>query len=183
MEVATIGGGCFWCLEAVYLDLEGVHRVQSGYSGGKAPNPTYEEVCQGTTGHAEVIQVHFEPEMTTFREILEVFFAIHDPTTPNRQGADTGTQYRSVIFYHTSKQKEVGEKLIGELEGQGLWSGHVVTEISAFEEFFPAESYHDDYFRRNSGQPYCQAVINPKIAKFRARFASKLKSNRGGESP
>ncbi len=176
MEVATIGGGCFWCLEAVYLDLEGVDGVKSGYAGGNAPNPTYEEVCRGTTGHAEVVQVRFDPEITSFREILEVFFATHDPTTLNRQGADVGTQYRSVILYHSPKQRETALGLIRELEPQGLWGGPIVTEVVALEEFYPAEGYHDDYLRRNPEQPYCRAVINPKIAKFRARFSHKLKS-------
>lgn len=179
MEVATIGGGCFWCLEAVYLDLDGVHRVQSGYSGGVSGNPSYEEVCQGHTGHAEVIQIHFEPASTTFREILEVFFSVHDPTTLNRQGADVGTQYRSVIFFHSPQQKKVAEDLIRELDGQDLWPDPVTTEVTSLESFFPAEAYHADYYRRNSTQPYCQAVINPKLAKFRARFAEKLKSRKG----
>jgi peptide-methionine (S)-S-oxide reductase len=182
MEVATIGGGCFWCLEAVFLDLEGVSRVQSGYSGGMSKDPTYEEVCRGTTGHAEVVHLHFDPETITFREILEVFFAIHDPTTLNRQGADVGTQYRSVILHHSPAQRDVAVGLIRELDAQGLWPAPIVTEIIPFEEFFPAESYHDDYFRRNPGQPYCRTVINPKVAKFRSRFAQKLKSNQGGRS-
>ena len=181
MEVATIGGGCFWCLEAIYLDLEGVSQVQSGYSGGMSPDPTYEEVCQGTTGHAEVVHLHFDPEIITFREILEVFFAVHDPTTLDRQGADVGAQYRSVILHHSPTQKEVAVGLIRELDAQGLWPDPIVTEVVPFEAFFPAESYHDDYFRRNSGQPYCRTVINPKVAKFRVRFAQKLKSAKGGE--
>ena len=175
MEVATLGGGCFWCLEALYLDLEGVHRVQSGYSGGNAPNPTYEEVCTGTTGHAEVVQLEFDPETTPFRQILEVFFSIHDPTTLNRQGGDVGTQYRSVVFHHSPDQERVTREMIRELDTQGLWPDPIVTEVVPFERFFPAESYHDDYFRRNPEQPYCQAVINPKVAKFRSRFAQKLK--------
>jgi len=176
MEVATLGGGCFWCLEAVYLDLEGVQSVRSGYAGGSVPNPSYEEVCRGTTGHAEVVQLTFDPEVVTFGEILEVFFAIHDPTTLNRQGADVGTQYRSVILYHSQDQRETAESLVRTLNAQGIWERPIVTEVSAFQEFFPAEAYHDDYFRRNPGQPYCQAVINPKVAKFRSRFAGKLKS-------
>ncbi len=181
MEVATIGGGCFWCLEAVFLDLNGVTKVQSGYSGGVSANPTYDEVCRGATGHAEVVQLQFEPETISFTEILEVFFAIHDPTTLNRQGGDKGTQYRSAIFFHSAVQKEAAERLIRELDSQDLWSGPIVTEVAPFEEFFPAEGYHDDYFRRNPGQPYCQAVINPKVAKFRSRFSHRLKSNQGGE--
>jgi peptide-methionine (S)-S-oxide reductase len=179
MEVATIGGGCFWCLEAVYLDLEGVHDVKSGYAGGNAHNPTYEEVCGGTTGHAEVVQVRFDPEITSFREVLEVFFATHDPTTLNRQGADVGTQYRSTILYHSPEQRETALGLIRELEPQGFWGGPIVTEVMPLEKFYPAEGYHDDYFRRNPEQPYCRAVINPKIAKFRERFSHKLKSRPG----
>ena len=176
MEVATLGGGCFWCLEAVYLDLEGVQKVQSGYAGGQHPSPTYEEVCRGKTGHAEVIQVEFDPETTSFREILEVFFSIHDPTTLNRQGADVGTQYRSAIFYHSLEQKGTAETLIRELDSEGIWGEPIVTELAPLKEFFAAEAYHDDYFRRNSGQPYCRAVIDPKVAKFRSRFRHKLKS-------
>jgi peptide-methionine (S)-S-oxide reductase len=183
MEVATIGGGCFWCLEAVYLDLEGVYEVKSGYAGGTTPDPSYEEVCRGTTGHAEVVRVRFDPEVTSFREILEVFFAVHDPTTPNRQGADVGTQYRSIILHHTPSQREVALKLIGELASEELWAGPIVTEVIGFEEFYPAEGYHDDYFRRNPEQPYCQAVVSPKVAKFRARFAHKLKGSQGIGSP
>ncbi len=177
MEVATLGGGCFWCLEAVFLDLEGVIQVQSGYSGGESTNPTYEEVCGGTTGHAEVVQLQFDPETISYREILEVFFAIHDPTTLNRQGSDVGTQYRSDIFFHSPAQKEIAEGLIRELDLQGLWSDPIVTGVVSFEDFFPAEGYHDDYYRQNSGQPYCQAVINPKLAKFRSQFGHKLKSH------
>jgi peptide-methionine (S)-S-oxide reductase len=182
MEIATVGGGCFWCLEAVYLDLEGVSRAQSGYSGGETRNPTYEQVCGGTTGHAEAVQIHFDAGAISYREILEVFFAVHDPTTMNRQGADVGTQYRSAIFYHSPAQKEVAETLIRELDSKGLWSGPLVTQVVPFEEFFQAEEYHDDYFRRNPGQPYCQAVINPKVAKFRSKFAHRVKSDRGGGS-
>ena len=183
MEVATIGGGCFWCLEAVYLELDGVHRVRSGYAGGASVHPTYEEVCRGTTGHAEVIQIHFQPQTTNFREILEVFFSVHDPTTLNRQGADAGTQYRSVIFYHSLEQKNTADDLIRELEEQGIWSEPMVTEVTALKEFFPAETHHDDYFRRNSAQPYCQTIISPKVSKFRARFAHKLKSRQGQNNP
>ena len=165
------------------MDLDGVHRVRSGYSGGASDHPTYEEVCRGTTGHAEVAQIHFQPQTTTFREILEVFFSVHDPTTLNRQGADVGTQYRSVIFYHSLEQKNTAEDLIRELGKQEIWSGPMVTEVKALKEFFPAESHHDDYFRRNFAQPYCQAVINPKVSKFRARFAHKLKSRQRQEYP
>lgn len=177
MEVATLGGGCFWCLEAVYLDLEGVHEVHSGYSGGPSSRPTYEEVCTGTTGHAEVVQVHFDGAITTYPEILEVFFSVHDPTTLNRQGADVGTQYRSVIFHHSPDQRETAVEMIEALNRQEIWSGPIVTEVVALKEFFTAGGYHANYFQRNRNQPYCQAVIDPKVAKFRSRFAHKLKSN------
>lgn len=179
METATLAGGCFWCIEAVFQDLKGVHRVQSGYAGGTTPNPTYEEVCRGTTGHAEVVQVEFDPEVVTFPEILEVFLAVHDPTTLNRQGGDVGTQYRSAIFFHTAAQEAQAREAIGEVEEAGVWDGSVVTEVTPLATFHPAEPYHDDYFSRNPQQPYCQAVINPKVAKFRSRFAHKLKSHGG----
>ncbi|MFC1661432.1 peptide-methionine (S)-S-oxide reductase MsrA [Gemmatimonadota bacterium] len=176
MEVATLGGGCFWCLEAVFEDLEGVTRVESGYSGGSVENPTYEAVCTGSTGHAEVVQVEFDPSVTAFREILQVFFAVHDPTTLNRQGADAGTQYRSAVFFHTPEQERAARDMVAELEGEGLWSDPIVTEIAPLGRFYPAEAYHRAYFRRNPYQAYCRAVINPKVAKFRQRFAHKLKS-------
>ena len=176
MEVATLGGGCFWCLEAVFLDLEGVENVSSGYAGGQHPSPTYEEVCRGTTGHAEVVQVQFDPEATSFRELLEVFFSIHDPTTLNRQGADVGTQYRSAVFYHSAEQQKTAQTLIRELEAEGIWPDPIVTEIAPLEKFHEAEAYHHDYFRRNPSQGYCRAVIHPKVAKFRSRFRHKLKS-------
>lgn len=179
MEAATLGGGCFWCLEAIYLDLEGVQSVRSGYAGGSLPNPTYRQVCEGETGHAEVVRVEFDPSVTSFREILEVFFATHDPTTLNRQGADVGTQYRSAIFYHSAEQEKVAREVVGQLEDEGVWEKPIVTEVTPLSSFYPAEDYHEDYFRRNPQQPYCQAVINPKVAKFRARFAHKLKSRRG----
>ena len=180
MELATLGGGCFWCLEAVFLDLEGVQRVRSGYSGGDVPDPTYDEVCRGATGHAEVVQVEFDPSVTTYREILEVFFSVHDPTTLNRQGADVGTQYRSAIYFHSPSQEIVARALIGELNAAGPWPDPIVTEVSALGEFYQAEDYHADYFGRNPSQPYCQAVIHPKVAKFRSRFAHKLKSLQPG---
>jgi peptide-methionine (S)-S-oxide reductase len=179
MEVATIGGGCFWCLEAVFQDLEGVRRVQSGYAGGDVPNPSYEEVCRGTTGHAEVVQLRFDPEIISFREILEVFFSVHDPTTPDRQGADVGPQYRSIILFHSPEQKSTAEGLIRELDDRGLWKDPIVTQVVPLRAFFPAEAYHDDYFRRNPAQPYCQVVIHPKVAKFRSRFAHRLKGGEG----
>ena len=175
-ESTTLGGGCFWCLEAVFEQLDGVRRVRSGYTGGRRPNPTYEQVCSGATGHAEVVQVEFDPDVISFREILEVFFTIHDPTTLNRQGADVGTQYRSVIFYHTPVQKVVAEELIAELEEEETFEEPVVTEIAALGAFYPAGDYHDAYYRRNTSQPYCQVVITPKLAKFREKFASRIKS-------
>jgi len=179
MEFTTLGGGCFWCLEAAYLEMEGVHSVQSGYAGGAVPDPTYEEVCRGTTGHAEVVQVEFDEAVTTFREILEVFFGLHDPTTLNRQGADVGSQYRSAIFFHSPQQEQVARELVPELEAEGLWADPIVTELAPLRAFYAAGSYHEDYYRRNPEQGYCQAVINPKLAKFRARFAHKLRSPEG----
>jgi len=175
-EVATLGGGCFWCTEAVFQDLRGVEKVQSGYSGGHVPNPTYEEVCGKGTGHAEVVQVTFDPSVVTFRELLEVFFTVHDPTTPDRQGADVGPQYRSAVFYHSPEQKAVAEEVIHDVNERRLWGAPVVTEVTEFTEFYPAESYHDDYFRRNPYQGYCQVVIAPKVSKFRKQYLEKLKA-------
>jgi peptide-methionine (S)-S-oxide reductase len=175
LEVATLGGGCFWCLEAVFKQLRGVTEVVSGYSGGVVPNPSYEQVCTGRTGHAEVVQVTFDSQVISYREILEVFFDIHDPTTLNRQGADVGPQYRSVIFYHTPRQKEVAEEVIQELNGAGVWDNPIVTEVEAFEAFFRAEAYHQQYFEQNPRQPYCRAVVAPKVAKFRKRHSLRLK--------
>lgn len=175
LEVTTLGGGCFWCTEAVFERLEGVHRVDSGYSGGHDPQPTYEQVCSGSTGHAEVVQLHFDPTVVSFREILEVFFTVHDPTTLNRQGADAGTQYRSVIFYHSPEQKRTAEEVIRTLEGEGLWPAPIVTEVSPLETFYPAEAYHREYYRRNSSQGYCRVVIEPKLAKLRSRYAARMK--------
>ncbi len=174
-EVATLGGGCFWCLEPVYEELRGVERAESGYSGGTVPNPSYREVCTGTTGHAEVVQVTFDPEEVSFKEILQVFFAIHDPTTLNRQGADVGTQYRSAIFYHDEEQKEIAEEVIEEIEAEGIWDDPIVTEVTPFETFYKAEEYHQEYYKRNPQQSYCQFVIKPKVAKFRKEFVDKLK--------
>ncbi|MBV9125112.1 MAG: peptide-methionine (S)-S-oxide reductase MsrA [Planctomycetes bacterium] len=174
-EVATLGGGCFWCLEAVFEQLRGVHKVESGYAGGQAAHPTYHQVCSGETGHAEVVQVTFDPAVLSFREVLEVFFAIHDPTTLNRQGADAGTQYRSVIFYHSPEQKRVAEEVVQELNAAGIWDASLVTQVVPFSEFYRAEDYHQEYFRQNPGQPYCQVVISPKVAKFRKQFLNKLK--------
>jgi peptide-methionine (S)-S-oxide reductase len=175
-EIATLGGGCFWCLEAVFDQLHGVEKVQSGYSGGQVANPSYRQVCAGTTGHAEVVQITFDPQALSFRELLEVFFVTHDPTTLNRQGADVGTQYRSAIFYHTPEQKETAERLMADLNAARIWDAPIVTELVPFREFFPAEEYHQEYFRRNPGQGYCQVVIAPKVAKFRKQFAAKLKA-------
>lgn len=174
-EVATLGGGCFWCLEAVFEQLRGVERVVSGYSGGTEVNPSYQLVSMGTTGHAEVVQITFDPQIATFKEILEVFFTIHDPTTLNRQGADVGPQYRSAIFYHTEGQKVVAEQVVRELEAAKIWGAPIVTEVTAFAAFYRAEDYHQEYFRRNRGQAYCQVVIAPKVAKFRRRYLEKLK--------
>jgi len=175
LQTATLAGGCFWCLEAVYDELKGVERVESGYSGGSTRQPTYREVCSGATGHAEVVQVHFDPELISYRNLLNVFFTIHDPTTLNRQGADVGTQYRSAVFYHDEQQKSEAEGLIMELNAQGLWDRPIVTEVMKFEKFFPAETYHQEYFARNPLQPYCMAVVAPKVAKFRKHFTEMLK--------
>jgi peptide-methionine (S)-S-oxide reductase len=175
-NVATLGGGCFWCLEAVFEQLRGVERVESGYAGGALPNPTYREVCNGNTGHAEVVQVTFDPAVVSYREILDVFFATHDPTTLNRQGADAGTQYRSVIFYHTPQQKEAAEQRLAELNAAGIWYAPLVTQVLELPAFYKAEDYHQEYFRQNPMQPYCQAVVSPKVSKFRKLFASKLKA-------
>lgn len=174
-QVITLGGGCFWCLEAVFNELRGVEKVVSGYAGGQAVNPSYREVCSGSTGHAEVVQVSFDPEVISFREILTIFFSIHDPTTLNRQGADVGSQYRSVILYHDESQRETAAALIAELNEAGIWPNPIVTEIAPIEAFYEAEDYHQEYYRYNSEQPYCQVVITPKLAKFRKNFAHKMK--------
>jgi peptide-methionine (S)-S-oxide reductase len=178
LEIATLGGGCFWCLEAVFEQLEGVKSVKSGYAGGSMPNPSYEQVCTGSTGHAEVVQITFDPEKITYQELLEIFFTIHDPTTLNRQGGDVGTQYRSVIFYHTPEQEKVANEVIEKLEASGIWENPIVTELVEYKEFYPAEEYHQEYYRRNRAQPYCQAVITPKLAKLREKYFKKLKSVR-----
>ena len=174
-DVATLAGGCFWCLEAVFDDLEGVTDVVSGYSGGHVPNPTYKHVCTGETGHAEVVQIRFDPDVISYQDLLRVFFAIHDPTTLNRQGGDIGTQYRSAIFYHTPEQKIGAEETIAELTAARLWDRPIVTEVAAFQAFYSAEEYHQEYFRRNPVQPYCQAVVAPKVAKFRKQYIQRLK--------
>lgn len=175
-EIATLGGGCFWCLEAVYVNVRGVEKVESGYAGGKTPDPSYELVCTGMSGHAEVVQVTYDPEVITFRELLEIFFTIHDPTTLNRQGADKGTQYRSAIFYHSPSQKAEAEAMIELLSREKVFSSPIVTEVVPLEQFYPAEAYHRDYYERNPGQGYCQAVVAPKVAKMRKQWAAKLKT-------
>ena len=174
-EVATLAGGCFWCMEAAFDELRGVQKVQSGYSGGETLNPTYEQVSTGATGHAEAVQVTFDPKVISYRDLLYVLFTIHDPTTLNRQGADVGTQYRSAIFYNSPEQKKVADEVIAELTADHVWSDPVVTQVAPFGTFYAAESYHDQYYKRNSSQPYCQAVISPKIEKIRNKFADKLK--------
>ncbi len=174
-EITTLGGGCFWCIEAIFSELKGVQTAVSGYSGGKNDNPTYEQVCSGRTGHAEVVQLTFDPKIISFKEILEIFFTTHDPTTLNRQGNDVGTQYRSVIFYHSKKQKEIAQETILELENSKKWSNPVVTELSPFEKFFEAEAYHQNYFKLNASKPYCKVVIEPKVDKFRKIYLNQLK--------
>lgn len=175
MEIATLGAGCFWCVEAVFQNLKGVQKVVSGYSGGKIANPSYKEVCAGTTGHAEVAQITFDPSVVSFEEVLEVFFQTHDPTTLNRQGNDIGTQYRSAIFYHSQSQKEIAERVIAALIKAQVWDKPIVTEVVAFEKFYPAEDYHQNYFNLNGDQPYCQYVVRPKVEKFKKVFSHKLK--------
>jgi peptide-methionine (S)-S-oxide reductase len=175
-ELATLAGGCFWCLEAVYKELRGVERVVSGYAGGHVSNPTYREVCEGTTGHAEVVQITFDPALASYRELLEVFFTIHDPTTLNRQGGDVGTQYRSAVFYHTPEQRETAERVVAEMTAERVWDSAIVTEVTPLDKFYPAEDYHQDYFEKNPTQPYCAAVVAPKVSKFRKLFLDRLKA-------
>ena len=174
-ETATLGGGCFWCLEPIFKDLKGVQSVVSGYAGGTRPNPSYEQVCSGATGHAEVVQVTFDPSAISYRDLLNVFFTIHDPTTLNRQGADVGTQYRSIILYHSPEQKETAESVMRSLAEDGVWDNPIVTQVVPFETFYRAEDYHQDYFVDNPRQPYCNVVIAPKVAKFRKQYAAMLK--------
>jgi peptide-methionine (S)-S-oxide reductase len=173
-EVATLGGGCFWCLDGIFRDLKGVEKVESGYAGGQAKNPSYREVCSGTTGHAEVVQVTFDPAVITFRDLLGVFFTIHDPTTLNRQGADKGTQYRSVILYHSDEQRRIAEQVISELTDAKVWDDPIVTQVVPLTQYYPAEQYHQDYFAQNPDQPYCRVVIAPKVSKFRKRYLDRL---------
>jgi peptide-methionine (S)-S-oxide reductase len=175
-EVATLGGGCFWCTEAVFTELKGVESVEPGYAGGTVPHPTYEQVCTGTTGHAEVVQVTFDPRVLSFHDLATIFFTVHDPTTRNRQGNDVGPQYRSVVLYHDAQQKAVASEVIRELEAEKLYRKPFVTELVPFTEFYPAEEYHRDYFRRNPERGYCQIVIAPKVAKFRSKFAERLRT-------
>lgn len=176
LETATLAGGCFWCLEAVFDNLQGVEDVVSGYSGGIMPSPSYKLVCTGITGHAEVVQLKFDPQQISFKEILEVFFTIHDPTTRNRQGADIGTQYRSAIFYHSPEQKATAEQVINELNAAHLWDQPIVTEVTPFKTFYPAEEYHQEYFAKHPNEGYCQIIIAPKVAKFRKKYMDRLKA-------
>ncbi|MBN2118792.1 MAG: peptide-methionine (S)-S-oxide reductase MsrA [Anaerolineales bacterium] len=175
LQAATLAGGCFWCLEAVYDELKGVHSVESGYAGGHVDNPSYRDVCTGDTGHAEVVQIRFDPNIVSYRDLLNVFFTIHDPTTLNRQGGDVGTQYRSAIFYHDEEQKQIAEEVIRDLTAQKLWDNPIVTEVTKFDKFYLAEDYHQEYFAKNPYQPYCQVVVAPKVGKFRKRFLEMLK--------
>jgi len=175
LETAILGGGCFWCLEAVYDELIGVESVESGYSGGKAVGPTYQEVCTGATGHAEVVRINFNPQVVSYQDILHIFFTIHDPTTLNRQGADVGTQYRSVIIYRDETQKRIAEQVIQEIEAAKIWDKPLVTQVVPFESFYIAEDYHQEYFKKNPYQGYCQMVVAPKVAKFRQKYAARLK--------
>jgi peptide-methionine (S)-S-oxide reductase len=176
-EIATLGAGCFWCVEAIFQDVQGVRKVVSGYAGGTVDNPTYEQVCTGNTGHAEAVQIMFDPVIISYTDLLYIFWRTHDPTTLNRQGADIGTQYRSVIFYHTDEQKRLAAQLKQEIDASDLWPNPIVTEISPFTNFYEAEAYHHNYFRRNPSQPYCRAVIDPKVQKFRKTFQEKLKNS------
>ena len=175
LQTATLAGGCFWCLEAVFDDVKGVHGVESGYAGGAMANPSYREVCNGNTGHAEVVQVHFDPNVVSYRDLLNVFFAIHDPTTLNRQGADVGTQYRSAIFHHDDEQKMIAEELVKDLNAQKIWDKPIVTEVAKLDKLYMAEDYHQEYFAKNPYQPYCQAVVAPKVSKFRKHHLEMLK--------
>ncbi len=175
LETATLAAGCFWCVEAVFDDLKGVESVESGYSGGHTENPTYKEVCSETTGHAEVIQVKFDSQEVSFKEILQVFFSVHDPTTLNRQGNDIGSSYRSAIFYHSDEQKRIAEEVIREVTEEGVYDNPIVTEVKSFDKFYIAENYHQEYFANNPNQPYCAAVVAPKVAKFRQKFVTRLK--------
>ena len=175
VEVATIGGGCFWCTEAVFDIVEGVQKVESGYSGGQVPNPTYEEVCSGATGHAEVIQIVFKPDVISYKDILRIFFATHDPTTLNQQGSDIGTHYRSMILHHSDQQRDVAKEVIQEVDSSKVWGAKLITELRPFQVFYKAEDYHQKYFQKNPNQGYCKVIISPKVAKFRDHYREKLK--------
>lgn len=175
LETATLAAGCFWCVEAVFDDLQGVEDVVSGYSGGHTEDPTYKEVCSETTGHAEVVQIRFDPEVLSFADLLRVYFTVHDPTTLNRQGGDIGSSYRSAIFYHSEAQRETANEIIAEITAEGIYDNPIVTEVTPFDKFWPAEDYHQEYFANNASQPYCAAVVAPKVAKFRQKFVSRLK--------
>ncbi len=175
-ETATLAGGCFWCLEAVFDDLKGVTNVVSGYTGGSMANPTYEAVCSGRTGHAEVVQIQFDPSIISFSDLLHIFFTIHDPTTLNRQGADVGTQYRSAIYYHTPEQKQIAETTIAEISAEHIWQNPIVTEVTPLDTFYPAEDYHQEYYANHPNAGYCQVVIAPKVAKFRQKYDQQLKA-------
>jgi peptide-methionine (S)-S-oxide reductase len=175
LQIATLAGGCFWCLEAVFKELKGVESVESGYSGGTVPDPTYHEVCDGETGHAETVRVTFDPSVLSYHNLLTIFFTIHDPTTLNRQGNDVGTQYRSAVFYHDEEQKKILDEVMGEIAAASIWGAPLVTEVRPFEAFYPAEDYHQEYFKKNPWQPYCRVVVAPKVAKFRQKFAERLR--------
>jgi peptide-methionine (S)-S-oxide reductase len=175
LQVATLGGGCFWCLDPIFKDLKGVKKVVVGYSGGSAKNPSYRMVCTGKTGHAESLQVTFDPDVISYKELLKIFFSFHDPTTLNRQGADVGTQYRSAIFYHDETQKAIAEETIAEIDQAGIWGNPIVTEVTPLEVFYPAEDYHQDYFKNNPNQGYCRVVIAPKVTKFRKYYTEMMK--------
>ena len=177
LETATLGGGCFWCLEAVFEQARGVEKVISGYTAGHTNNPTYDDICSGTSGHAEVVQITFDPQVISYRTLLEIFFTIHDPTTPNRQGNDRGTQYRSIILYHDESQKTVAHEVIREINDAGIWDAPVVTQLQALEHFYPGEGYHQGYYRGHESQPYCQFVVAPKVVKFREKFGALVKAN------
>ncbi len=173
-ETATLGGGCFWCIDTIFRELTGVEKVESGYAGGRMPNPTYHDVCSGMTGHAEVVQVTFDPSMLSFRDLLGVFFTVHDPTTQDRQGPDVGTQYRSIVLYHSEEQRETAKQVIDELTRDKVWDDPIVTQLVPFTTFYSAEKYHQDYYSQNQNQPYCQIVIAPKVAKFRKAYLDRL---------
>jgi peptide-methionine (S)-S-oxide reductase len=180
-EIATLGGGCFWCIDTIFRELVGVEKVESGYAGGRTPNPTYRDVCSGMTGHAEVVQVTFDPEVLSFRDLLGVFFTVHDPTTPDRQGADVGTQYRSIVLYHSDAQRETAKQVIDQLNRDKVWDDPIVTQLVPFTTFHSAEQYHQDYYSQNQNQPYCQIVIAPKVAKFRKDQMARLTKSASGK--